>query len=133
MRPLADLYKALSDETRLAMLDLLMRHGELCVCDLVQALGVTQSKASRHLRHLAIAGLVDDRRDGLWVHYRIRTDPQPDAAHALSALRASLADRAPGDADRRLEAWLDAKANGVASCRDSGIGGDFEDGTGGVA
>jgi ArsR family transcriptional regulator len=133
VRPLADLYKALSDETRLAMLDLLMRHGELCVCDLVQALGVTQSKASRHLRHLAIAGLVDDRRDGLWVHYRIRTDPQPDAAHALAALRASIADRAPGPADDRLAAWIDAKTNGTAACRDAGAGAGVGAGTGGAA
>jgi ArsR family transcriptional regulator, arsenate/arsenite/antimonite-responsive transcriptional repressor len=44
---------------------------ELCVCDIMGALGITQSKASRHLRYLFNAGLVTDRREGLWMYYRI--------------------------------------------------------------
>lgn len=64
------LFHALSDATRLSILDLL-RGGELCVCDLQAALGAAQSRLSFHLRVLKEAGLVSDRREGRWAHYRI--------------------------------------------------------------
>ena len=62
------LFKALADETRLRILNLI-RHRELCVCQIVDVLGLGQSKVSRHLAHLRNAGLVSDRREGLWMHY----------------------------------------------------------------
>ena len=62
--------KALSDETRLRILNLLC-HGELCVCQIEEILGVGQSKASRHLAHLRSAELVRDRREGQWVYYSL--------------------------------------------------------------
>ena len=62
------LLKALADETRLRILQLLSRR-ELCVCQIVEVLGIGQSKASRHLAHLKNARLVTDRRDGLWTYY----------------------------------------------------------------
>ncbi|MHC4198059.1 MAG: ArsR/SmtB family transcription factor [Planctomycetota bacterium] len=65
------LFKALSDETRLRILRLLAKGGELCVCDLVAALDITQSKASRHLIYLKHVGLVKDRREGLWSYYSL--------------------------------------------------------------
>jgi len=74
VRRVADFYKALSDEARLGILLMLHLHGELCVCDIMGALGITQSKASRHLATLRHAGLVSDRREGQWSHYRIRQD-----------------------------------------------------------
>jgi hypothetical protein len=52
MRTLSRIFKALSDETRLAIMALVLRHGHLCVCEVEQILGITQSKASRHLRYL---------------------------------------------------------------------------------
>ncbi len=64
------LFKALADETRLRILNLLCRR-ELCVCQIVEVLGVGQSKASRHLAHLRHAGLVTDRREGLWMYYSL--------------------------------------------------------------
>ena len=70
MREVIQVYKALGDETRLRILSLLGRR-ELCVCDLMAVLKITQSKASRHLSYLKNAGLVQDRREGLWVHYRL--------------------------------------------------------------
>src|SRR5665254_8576 len=70
VRELASMFKALGDETRLEMLALLVQRDELCVCRFEEALGITQSKASRHLRYLLNAGLVTDRRDAVWVHYR---------------------------------------------------------------
>ena len=64
------LFKALADETRLRILHLLCRR-ELCVCQIVEVLGIGQSKVSRHLAHLRNAGLVNDRREGLWMYYSL--------------------------------------------------------------
>lgn len=64
------LFKALGDETRLRILGLLLA-GEVCVCDIHESLRIPQPKASRHLAYLRKAGLVDTRRDGLWIHYRL--------------------------------------------------------------
>ena len=71
MRAEARFFKSLSDETRLKILWLLSGTEELCVCDIIDVLGITQSKASRHLRHLYHLGWVTDRRDGLWMNYRL--------------------------------------------------------------
>lgn len=65
------LCKALADDTRLRLAVLLFRYGELCVCDLVEALQLPQPTVSRHLAQLRNAGLVTDRREGQWVHYRL--------------------------------------------------------------
>jgi ArsR family transcriptional regulator len=105
MRNLSELFKALSDETRLQMLALLLRRGELCVCDFVEALGITQSKVSRHLRYLAHAGLVRDRREAVWVYYRVRPDPEADPAAVLDAIGPLLAGRDLAELERRLQAF----------------------------
>ena len=89
MRELSDIFKALGDETQLSIMALLLEHGELCVCDIEQALDATQSKTSRHLRYLLHAGLVQDRREGVWVHYSLpkKTDEQRRAIRrALKAV-----------------------------------------------
>ena len=67
MKKQARFFKALADETRLQILWLLVGAEELCVCDIMRALGITQSKASRHLRYLFNVGLVSDRRWGQWI------------------------------------------------------------------
>jgi ArsR family transcriptional regulator len=64
------MFRAFSDRTRLRLLNLL-RGGETCVCDLVDVLGVSQPKVSRHLAYLRKAGLVVARKEGLWMHYRL--------------------------------------------------------------
>jgi len=66
----AQLFHALSDETRLGILEML-RGGEHCVCDLQQDLEAAQSRLSFHLRVLKEAGLVSDRKDGRWSYYSI--------------------------------------------------------------
>lgn len=68
------IFKALSDGTRVRMLLLLMNNGELCVCDLMESLQIPQSTASRHLALLRSAGLVDGERRGVWMYYRIVED-----------------------------------------------------------
>jgi len=118
MRDLSDLFKALCDETRLGMLALLLRHGELCVCDFVVAMEITQSKASRHLRALAHAGLVLDRREAVWVYYRMCTDPEPEPAAVLATLKPILAARDLGDVERRLEEWTCAKGQ-MRTCQEA--------------
>ena len=92
MRQLSQIFKALSEDTRLDILALLFRHEELCVCDAEAVLGVTQSNASRHLRYLHAAGLVEDRREGLWVRYRVTQRPTVEQRIVLEALRAVLTD-----------------------------------------
>ena len=67
---------ALADDTRLRLVHLLLQR-ELCVCELVDALRMPQYKVSRHLRTLRAAGLVEARRDGRWMHYRV--NPQADS------------------------------------------------------
>jgi ArsR family transcriptional regulator len=75
--PVAQLFKALGDDTRLRIVALLS-HGELCVCHLQDALGLTQPTASRHMAVLRSAGVVEARRKGSWVYYRLA--PQEGAA-----------------------------------------------------
>ena len=71
--PLAclQLFKNLSDETRLCIVLLLREMGELCVCDLCTALEQSQPKISRHLAMLRESGLLLDRKQGKWVYYRL--------------------------------------------------------------
>jgi len=63
-------FKALADPTRVRILGLLT-HGEICVCHIHESLRLPQSLVSRHLAYLRRAGLVETRKDGLWVHYRL--------------------------------------------------------------
>jgi ArsR family transcriptional regulator len=81
------LFKSLADETRLRAVLLIVREGELCVCELMSALNDSQPKVSRHLAQLRASGLLLDRRQGLWVYYRL--NPQLPG-WALAVLNASL-------------------------------------------
>jgi ArsR family transcriptional regulator len=89
----ARFFKVLADEARLAMLWLLFNHEELCVCDIMAALGISQSKASRHLGTMRNAGLLTDRRDGLWTHYALSSAGDELVRGQLEALRAALSRR----------------------------------------
>ena len=87
-------FKALADATRLRILGLLLT-GEVCVCHIHESLKIPQPKASRHLAYLRKAGLVEARREGLWMHYRIAdlSDPVLEALgqtvrHALMHMEA---------------------------------------------
>jgi ArsR family transcriptional regulator, arsenate/arsenite/antimonite-responsive transcriptional repressor len=95
------LFKALADRTRLRILGLLLT-GEVCVCDIHESLKIPQPKASRHLAYLRRAGLVETRRDGLWVHYRLGTLGDPVLGAILEAVRHALTHTATlhRDADR---------------------------------
>ena len=71
---LATLFKTLSEPVRLRIIHLLLTKGELCVCDLVDTLKLSQSVVSRHLAYLRNNGLVTTRREGVWVHYKTVDD-----------------------------------------------------------
>jgi ArsR family transcriptional regulator len=103
LEALTKVYAALADPTRLRILALL-REGEVCVCHLHASLDVPQPTASRHLAYLRKAGLVDARRAGVWMHYRLTPQTNPVIAavmsaslHALSHTDASVKD------ERRLQ------------------------------
>jgi ArsR family transcriptional regulator len=90
---LARLFAALSDPTRLRLLNL-MEGREVCVCYFVEILGQSQPKISRHLAYLRKAGVVSARREGKWMHYRMeRLDDPSIAAVADSVLAALKHDR----------------------------------------
>ena len=86
--PLAQLFQALGNDVRLRLLALLGPN-EVCVCHLVEALGLPQPLVSQHLATLRTAGIVTARREGKWMHYRI-VEPQTPAARAIldEAMRA---------------------------------------------
>src|SRR4249919_1089997 len=83
------LFKALADHTRLRILGLLLT-GEVCVCDIHETLKIPQPKASRHLAYLRRSGLVDTRRDGLWIHYRLAELADPVVGAIATAVRHAL-------------------------------------------
>jgi ArsR family transcriptional regulator len=83
---LVTLFAALADPTRLRLLNL-MDGREVCVCYFVEILKQGQPKISRHLAYLRKAGIVEARRDGKWMHYRIE---RPDDARAVSILDTTL-------------------------------------------
>jgi ArsR family transcriptional regulator len=87
MQKPAKLFKALSDETRLRILHLLVEAEEICVCDMETVLECSQAKISRHLAILKNAGLVEDRREGLWVLYSLVKPPDSTHAAVLKMLR----------------------------------------------
>lgn len=112
VRPFTILFKALGDETRLRIVALLS-HGELCVCHLVEALRVSQPKVSRHLAILRAAGVVDHRREGTWVHYRLAPQPDKECELQLRSLVTTFAKRTVLRHD--LERLL--KVRGPESCK----------------
>ena len=85
VRPASGLLKALADDTRLRMVALLSR-GELCVCHIASALDISQPNASQHLLVLRNAGVVDSRRQGSWIYYRMSGEPDPVRARILRAV-----------------------------------------------
>lgn len=120
MKLAAQFFKVLADEARLKILWLLFSHPELCVCDVMAVVGISQSKASRHLATLRHAGLVTDRKDGLWSYYSVCPVSDEFAREHMDLLRASLARRP--DAARlvhRLHEWMEATKHGVGCTKDA--------------
>ncbi len=107
-------FQALGDNTRLRLLNL-MGDQEICVCYFVEILAQGQPKISRHLAYLRSAGIVQARREGKWMHYRIVMPPNTGAAQVLRQTRAWLGEDRAMQADRaRLSKACCAPARFVA-------------------
>ena len=108
LEALTSVYAALADPTRLRILSLL-GDGEICVCHIHASLDVPQPTASRHLAYLRKSGMVEARREGIWMHYRLARQDNPVVAsvvkaalHALTHTDISVRD------ERRLQVALKA-------------------------
>lgn len=110
----AETLQALADPTRLRLLNLLAQTGEICVCELVDALQLPQYNVSRHLRVLASAGWVEDRRLGKWIYYRVAQQIRP----YKQALLGALSHLREGREDFRQD---EARASGRLKLRRSGV------------
>jgi ArsR family transcriptional regulator len=80
------LFHALSDQTRLALLDRL-KGGEQCVCELMDTMKAAQSRLSFHLKVLKEAGLIRDRREGRWMYYSIDSDAIEELEAVVDTLK----------------------------------------------
>ncbi len=116
MREILAITNALSDQNRVRVLQAL-KGGEVCVCQITEFLGLSPSTASKHLSILRAAGLVDARKEGRWMYYRLPGDDAPlHVQEALGWLQRALARDAQVKEDRkRLEAVL--KENPEEICR----------------
>ncbi len=97
----AELYQSLADSTRLRLINLLDQAGEICVCELADALAVPQYSISRHLQLLVRAGWLEDRKLGKWVYYRIARELRPAQRSLLQAVRQLRTEREDFKQDER--------------------------------
>lgn len=97
-----EIFQMLGDATRLRALALIAANGELCVCELVAALDLSQPKISRHLNALKAAGLVVSRRDAQWVYHALSPDLPVWQEQILTAALAGISNEyaVKGDATR---------------------------------
>ena len=115
MRDLAGFFAVLAEPSRLAILTLLARHGEMCVCEIQDVLGLSQSGASRHLKALRQAGLLEDRRVGTWAHYRVTPSPAPRQKLLLEVFQRWLPAGAEEDIDARVANYRAAPHDGCVA------------------
>ena len=92
-------FLALADRNRLRLLNL-MGDDEICVCFFVEILQMPQPKVSRHLAYLRNAGIVESRRDGKWIHYRMTPPKDEHAVRVLNEVRKSSANDQEMQKDR---------------------------------
>ena len=108
-------FKILGDLTRLRVVALLSREGELCVCELTHALGEIQPKISRHLALLREAEVVLDRRQGQWIYYRLNPALPEWTQAVLAETAAGIAKQAPFSSDQRALSGMSNRP-GSACC-----------------
>ncbi|MBK1650267.1 metalloregulator ArsR/SmtB family transcription factor [Rhabdochromatium marinum] len=117
-------FAALANDTRLRLLMLLTREGELCVCELTQALGVSQPHISRHLAQLRELALVADRRAGTWIYYRIHPDLPNWARKVLHETLKALAPTPPFRQDANVLAAMTQRPDAPRYTETQGSGPD---------
>lgn len=109
------LFKCLSDDTRLSLMLLIHAEGELCVCEMTHALDQSQPKISRHLAQLRACELLQDRRQGQWVYYRLLPG-LPDWALAALNVAAEGASSQLAASRKRLDSMGNRPARQAAYC-----------------
>ena len=109
------LFKALSDPTRLRCLNLLASNEELCVCELTHALGLPQPKVSHHLAALRRSQLVQDRKSGLWIYYRLNQDLPGWVMEVIQATTRGISREPPYLTDLQALAEMSNRTNAVCS------------------
>lgn len=101
MRAFMNITKALADENRIRTL-LALRKGELCVCQITELFGLAPSTISKHLSILSQAGLVESRKDGRWIYYKLPGQGAPvEVREAIDWVRKSLANSPRATADQK--------------------------------
>ena len=95
------MFNIMSDPTRLRALMLIQSEGEVCVCELTHALQESQPKISRHLALMREAGIVESRREGTWMHYRLGRSLPAWALDILDGSHAQLSELAIFSQDAR--------------------------------
>ena len=117
MRALMKALKALSDETRLRILNLLLDR-ECCVCEVMQALNISQTRASRNLHILYDAGFLKLRKEGLWSLYSVNREEMPESFSDLVAATQKTLQR-NAEVARDRERLMKAERVGPACVRQS--------------
>lgn len=110
MREVIKAFKTLSDGTRLRILNVILER-ECCVCEVMQALQISQSKASRGLTALYDAGFLKQRKEGLWSLYSTDEEMKPYLSDLVAAVRKALEENKTAALDR--ERLKEAKRTGV--------------------
>lgn len=82
-------FRALADDNRLAIVAILAQNKELCACKLLDRLSISQSTLSHHMKALVAAGLVEQRKEGRWMHYRLCGEKISALGAALTSLGAN--------------------------------------------
>ena len=122
---LEQVFKALADATRLRILALLGGN-EVCVCHIHDSLDLPQPTVSRHLGYLRRAGLVDTRRDGVWMHYRLSSSLDPSVRTVVKAAIDVLTGTRDATQDRKQfersfgELYVRESRNGGSCCAPRG-------------
>jgi ArsR family transcriptional regulator len=111
-KELADVFAALGSELRLRIIELVAGHKEMCICELVDALDMSQANVSRHVRVLRSAGILQSRKMGVLVIHRV--DPER-IAHASSALGERIAELHHRSEGEDVEARLASRCQVEAS------------------
>ncbi|HEY5604873.1 MAG TPA: metalloregulator ArsR/SmtB family transcription factor [Gammaproteobacteria bacterium] len=102
-------FSALSNIIRLRCLMLLVKEKELCVCEFTYVLDIAQPAVSRHLALLREAGIVRDRRDGLWIYYRVHPGLPKWALEVLRATAKGVLEQAPFNNDKKVLANMSSR------------------------
>ncbi|MPM23137.1 Arsenic resistance transcriptional regulator ArsR2 [bioreactor metagenome] len=97
---MTDIFKALSDETRLRILSLIL-DGEMCVCEIEDCLGLTQSNASRHLTALKNAGILSSSKQAQWAYYKLNEEFCDNNRELMNYLTEKLKSLSTYESDNR--------------------------------